>query len=95
MEKIPKNENMKEESEAVHERIDELKRKVVKHLGGIKYNEVMFDFATKLEARRPNCRKYRAFHQLIGSTPEAGALSGDFEGEDSIEVFFKSLTEEK
>jgi len=95
MEKLPKNENMREESEAVHERIDELKRKVSKHLGGIKYNEVMLDFAKKLEERRPNCRDYRVFHQLIGSTPPAGTLSGDFEGEDSIEAFFKSLAEEK
>jgi len=95
MEKLPKNENIKEESEAVHERIDELKIKVMERLDGIKYNEVMLDFATKLEERRPDCRKYRAFHQLIGSTPPADALSGDFEGEDSIESFFKSLAEEK
>ena len=95
MEKLPKNENMRGESEAVHERIDELKRKVAEHLGGIEYNKVMLDFATKLEERHPGARKYRVFHQLIGSTPLADVLSGDFEGEDSIEAFFKSLAEEK
>ncbi len=94
MEKPPKNENTPEKSEAVHERIDELRIDAPKRLGE-EFNEIMLDFATKLEKRRPDCRKYRAFHQLIGSSPPEDALSGDFEGEDSIEAFFKNLVEER
>jgi hypothetical protein len=94
MENPPKNENTPNESEAIHERIDELRIKAIGRLGE-KYNELMFDFAMKLKKRYPDCRKYRAFHQLIGSSPPEDALSGDFEGEDSIEAFLKSLMEEK
>ena len=95
MEKLPKNENVQEDFEGMHKRIEELKIKAAKRLGGIEYNKVMFDFATKLEKRRPDARKYRAFHQLIGSTPSPDALHGDFEGEDSIEAFLKLLSEGK
>ena len=55
MEKPPKNENTPEKSEAVHERIDELRIDAPKRLGE-EFNEIMLDFATKLEKRRPDCR---------------------------------------
>lgn len=43
----------------------------------------------------PDYLKYRAYHQLVGSSPSKDInediIDGDFEGDDSVEKFFKSM----
>lgn len=49
-------------------------------------------FGHYLQKKYPDCRDYRLFHLLIGSTPfDKGCYKFDFDGEDSVEKFIKSL----
>ena len=51
------------------------------------------DFGPMLLKKYPpeECRKLRLFHLVIGSSPPDNTVAGDFEGEDSIEKFIRSL----
>ncbi len=48
-------------------------------------------FARTLQERYPQCREYRLYHLLIGSTPMGECNYFDFDNEDSIEKFINTL----
>ncbi|HEY4523270.1 MAG TPA: hypothetical protein VJK04_00135 [Candidatus Paceibacterota bacterium] len=75
----------------VHERIQEAKEESSRRVGVIERHQRVFDFAIKIQKQHPDYIKYRAYHQLISSTPPDDVIEGDFEGDDSVEKFFKSL----
>lgn len=56
------------------------------------HNEIL-QFAQRIEEKYSDCRKYRLFHILIGSTVPSNCDKTDFEGEDSVNSFLDSLIE--
>jgi len=54
----------------------------------------IFEFSKYLEEKYPDCKKYRLFHVLIGSSIPKECDKSDFEGDDSILSFLDSLIEE-
>jgi hypothetical protein len=54
----------------------------------------IFEFSKYLEGKYPECKKYRLFHVLIGSSIPKECDKSDFEGNDSILSFLDSLIEE-
>lgn len=79
--------------------IDNLKKAVFtavnqKEGGVLIMSEKEYAFAMRLQKKYPDYYRYRAYHQLIGSTPPDNVLDGDFEGEDSVEDFYQSLLKE-
>lgn len=48
-------------------------------------------YANELKTRHDDFMNYKLYHFLIGSTPPEYATEFDLPGEDSIEIFFRSL----
>lgn len=49
------------------------------------------EFGRELDKKYKNARDYRLYHLLICSSPYKKCAYYDFEGEDSVEKFIKSL----
>lgn len=77
--------------ESVPNEIDRLRREARLRVGSLKYADGVYNFSQKLKKQHPDVLKYRCYHQLVGSTPWEDVIEGDFEGEDSIIEFLKSL----
>ncbi|KKR88566.1 MAG: hypothetical protein UU85_C0004G0153 [Candidatus Wolfebacteria bacterium GW2011_GWA2_42_10] len=54
-------------------------------------SERINEFGRYLQSEYPDCLDYRAYHLLIGSTPQKKCSKFDFFGEDSVENFLNSL----
>jgi hypothetical protein len=53
-------------------------------------------YQSHLEQKYPNVRRYRIFHELIGSSEDdPDMIREDFPGEDSVELFIDSLINSK
>jgi hypothetical protein len=52
-------------------------------------------FERRLEEKYGDFVKYRAYHWFVGSTPPDDCDKEDFEGEDSVEEFFKGFLQER
>lgn len=56
-----------------------------------KVGDAEFVFAHRLQDRHPDFRMYGVYHVLVGGTVPDDAYDKDFEGEDSVEAFYRSL----
>ena len=90
-----------ESPESIHAKIRLLRKKVYdlakNGIGVDLYARIArreYDFAMNIQKRHPDFNHYRCYHQLIGSTPPPDVYDGDFDADDSVEKFYKSLLEE-
>lgn len=56
-------------------------------------NEAIVDWFKKTKEKYPDIRDYLLVHALIGSTSGPGVTKFDLPGEDSVQLFVKSLSE--
>lgn len=105
MEKIPPPEQNKKEQELNEirerfplppgheqdaEKVKELHDIILKASKSDEAIRTLLNFAISLDKKYPDARKYCLFHVISGSTM-VETSKFDFEGEDSIEKFLKSL----
>lgn len=96
MEGIPQNKNQHEgeSGSAVQTAIEGIKKQRLEWFQeGINdtVNDAIVDWFNETKEKHPDIRDYLLVHALIGSTPDTGVTTLDLPGEDSVQLFVKSL----
>ncbi len=74
--------------------IEEIEKKRIAIYEDMDKYQKYVEFANRLRKKYPDCGDYLMWHIMAGSTPVGEPPKFDFPGEDSLEKFINSLTED-